>query len=427
MSAPHDDGAALPAERARAFDWIDESPALDVMQALLAAQPGCARFVGGCVRDGLVGVEAKDIDIATTLTPDRVVAALKAKSLGAAPTGIEHGTITAIANHQGVEVTTLRADVSTDGRRASVAFTTDWRKDAARRDFTINALYLTPERRLHDPVGGLADLDGRRVRFIGDAAHRIREDYLRILRFFRFSARFADAFDEAGLKACAALKASMDILSAERVGDEFSKLLSLPTPHAAISAMAASGVLSEIWAAPAEIERFGRLKIIAPDASPPLGLAALWGARGDGIDARLRLSNADAARRKGAVRLAAAIRPDLTPPEVRALVYRHGQNALADALALAEAICLGDAAAPNLRDPRFQALGEIARGWTAPKSPFAGGDVLAAGVAPGPSVAAILTVAERRWIDEDFPSTERSREILNEEIARAAKAFPGEV
>ncbi len=418
MSDPHDDGLALPAGRARAFDWIDESPAVDVMGALLAAQPDCARFVGGCVRDGLVGVEAKDIDIATTLTPDQVRAALKAKSLGAAPTGIEHGTITATANHQGVEVTTLRADVSTDGRRASVEFTTDWRKDAARRDFTINALYLTPDRRLHDPVGGLADLDARRVRFIGDPVQRIREDYLRILRFFRFSARFADEFDDDGLQACASLKAGMDILSAERVGDEFSKLLSMSKPHAAVSAMAASGVLSEIWPAPADIERFGRLKILAPDAAPALGLAALWGARGDGIDARLRLSNADAARRKTAIKLAGDIHPDLTPHQVRALVYRNGERAWSDALALAEASYLSDAAAPYARDQRFQALAETAHSWTVPKSPFAGRDVLAMGVAPGPDVAAILAAAERRWIDEDFPSPERAGAILREEIAR---------
>ncbi|MEL6213149.1 MAG: hypothetical protein AAFQ96_06130, partial [Pseudomonadota bacterium] len=191
-------------DRAAAFSWARGGPAAGVIDALVQSQPrrapgAVARFVGGCVRDSLLGTPPKDIDVATVLTPAQVTAALAHARLRAAPTGIDHGTVTAVAEGVPVEITTLRADVSTDGRRATVAFTEDWSVDARRRDFTVNALYLTPALTVFDPVGGLDDLQKNRVRFIGDAGQRIREDYLRILRFFRFSARFASAFDEAGL------------------------------------------------------------------------------------------------------------------------------------------------------------------------------------------------------------------------------------
>ncbi|MHA7873403.1 MAG: tRNA nucleotidyltransferase/poly(A) polymerase family protein, partial [Hyphococcus sp.] len=181
------------------FDWLDAPHLKKVMTALDSARQGASRYVGGCVRDSLFGERPKDFDIATMLKPEEVMHALSVAGLGAAPTGLDHGTITAIADHRGVEVTTLRADVSTDGRRAVVAFTEDWSVDASRRDFRINALYLTPDAKLFDPVGGLDDIAGRQVRFIGDAEQRIREDYLRILRFFRFSARFSGVFDQDGL------------------------------------------------------------------------------------------------------------------------------------------------------------------------------------------------------------------------------------
>ncbi|NJM35940.1 MAG: CCA tRNA nucleotidyltransferase, partial [Rhodomicrobium sp.] len=200
-------------------------PASTVVAALETARPGGARFVGGCVRDSLLGVPFKDIDVATTLRPDEVVGALRDAGLRSAPTGIEHGTVTGIVSGVGVEITTLRADVSTDGRRATVAFTTDWAVDARRRDFTLNALYATPHYEVFDAVGGLEDLAAKRVRFIDAPRDRIREDYLRILRFFRFSARFAGGFDENGLRACAEERAGLKRLSAERVGDEMSSIL----------------------------------------------------------------------------------------------------------------------------------------------------------------------------------------------------------
>lgn len=405
--------------QAKNFGWASDAPVERVIAALERAEPHSVRFVGGCVRDSLIGIQPKDIDVATTLPPDQVMAALKAANLGVAPTGIEHGTITAIADHKGIEVTTLRADVSTDGRRATVAFTRDWDIDARRRDFTVNALYLTPALDLVDPVGGVSDLLARKVRFIGAAEDRIREDYLRILRFFRFSARFAATFDPTGLDACAALKAGMKILSAERVGDEFMKLLSLPAPQAAISAMQASGVLAEVWDAPPKIEALARVKTIDAGAPAPLALAALFGDGGDGIDLRLRLSNAQALRRKMAVANAPKISASLEERRARALLYRMGADRWRDGSLLAEAQHLAESKTPAARDAALQQLAGLPDRWPPPILPFSGKDALKAGVAQGPAVAALVKAAEARWIDEDFPSRERAMKIFEEEAARA--------
>lgn len=411
--------AKLTPAQARNFAWASDPPIRRVIAALEDAEPSCARFVGGCVRDSLLGVPPKDIDVATTLTPDRVIAALTAAALGVAPTGIDHGTITAIADHKGIEVTTLRADVTTDGRRATVAFTRDWDKDARRRDFTVNALYLSPALELFDPVGGVGDLEARRVRFIGAAEDRIREDYLRILRFFRFSARFAATFDPAGLDACAALRRGMSILSAERIGDEFMKLLSLPAPQAAVAAMRASGVLAEVWSAAPRIEVLARLKAIDGDAPAPVALAALFGDAGDGIDARLRLSNAQGLRRRMAVHNAPKIYAGLEESHARALLYRMGADRWRDACLLAEAARLAESEAPAARDAALQDLAGLPDRWPPPRLPFGGRDALNAGVKEGPAVAAVIMAAEARWIGEDFPSRDRALEIFSEEAARA--------
>ncbi len=390
------------------------------MSALETAAPGASRFVGGCVRDSLLGIQPHDVDIATQLRPEETTAALHAAGLGAAPTGLDHGTVTGIADHVGVEITTLRADVSTDGRRASVAFSQDWRVDAERRDFTMNALYLTPDRLLFDPVGGLADLEAGRVRFIGDAHTRIREDYLRILRFFRFSARFAARFDAQGLRACARLSDGVGGLSAERVGDEFCKILTLSNAAAACEKMAETSVMAAVWPGRADVGRLARLKALDPDAPAPLGLAALFGDRdrdgdgdGDGaertIDAALRLSNADAARRKAAVRSAAGIDHSMDARSARALLYRLGAEAWRDAVLLA-------AAQMETPPPGWRDLRELPSRWTPPPFPLGGRDVLAAGVEKGPRVAAVLKAVEDRWIAEDFPHADRAREILFQEV-----------
>lgn len=410
----------LPEQR-RGFEWTNGAAIRKVVAALEAARPGGARFVGGCVRDSLLGEQPKDIDIATTLTPTETIAALKTAHLGAAPTGIDHGTITAIADHKGVEVTTLRADVSTDGRRATVAFTEDWDVDARRRDFTVNALYLTPSLDLFDPVGGVEDLKARRVRFIGAPEDRIREDYLRILRFFRFSARFAATFDEAGLAACARLKDGLRRLSAERVGDELTKLLALRAPQASLSAMEATGVLAEVWSAPPSIETLVRLKAIDPEAPAPLALAALYGAAGEGIDARLRLSNAQSTRRRLAARNASAIRRDLDEKAARALLYEMGADVWRDAALIAEATFLAASETPAVRDEAFAALRSLPARWPPPVCPFNGKTALVLGVPEGPMVAAAIKAAEARWIAEDFPPYARAKVIFEEEAARVMR------
>lgn len=398
---------ALDAAEAVRFGWTRTGPAARVMAALEAAGPGASRFVGGCVRDSLAGVAAADIDIATALRPEEATQALRRAGLGVAPTGLAHGTVTAVADHVGVEVTTLRADVSTDGRRATVAYTDDWRTDAFRRDFTINALSLAPDLVLYDYADGAADLAARRVRFIGEASARIEEDFLRILRFFRFSARFADGIDAEGLAACAALSDGLARLSAERIGDELQKTLALPRALFAVEAMARSGVLARVWPAPADVKAFARLKSSAPDAAAATGLAALFGAGGEGIDSRLRLPNAVAARRRGALAAAEAIRLGMTDREARVVQYRKGETAFRDGLEIA-------AARADLPPPA-QLLAVAAT--PAPVFPLSGRDVLAAGVSPGPRVAAALAAAEARWMSEDFPSTERARALLAEALA----------
>ncbi|MGE0410109.1 MAG: CCA tRNA nucleotidyltransferase, partial [Amphiplicatus sp.] len=398
---------ALSADEAAHFSWTDDPPVRKIVAALEAAAPGSARFVGGCVRDSLIGERPKDFDIATRLRPDDVIAALRRAGLGAAPTGIEHGTVTGIADHVGVEVTTLRADVSTDGRRATVAFTDDWAKDAERRDFRLNAIYLTTERLLYDPVGGVADAKAGRVRFIGAPEDRIGEDYLRILRFFRFSARFSPVLDAQGLAAATALKYGLKRLSAERLGEELSRILALPRAAPAVAAMAAAGILAEIWRAPARLDVFAALKKLDSSAPAPLGLAALWDAA-EGIDAALRLSNADAARRKRALSGARCLHAALSEQEARAAYYKIGVAAWRDALLLARAQKpAGD----------WTRLDGLAARWTPPAFPYTGKDVIAAGVERGPAVSRVLKAVEEAWIAEEFPDLARLDAILRIKVA----------
>jgi len=362
------------------------------------------------VRDSLLGVSPKDVDIATLLPPEKVVSALQTAGLGAVPTGIDHGTITAIADHQGVEVTTLRADVSTDGRRATVAFTRDWVMDAQRRDFRLNAIYLTPDGRLFDPVGGLDDIAAKQIRFIGEAEQRIREDYLRILRFFRFTARLSQDFDTTGLAACAKLKDGIRQLSAERIGAETMAILSLPRAAMALEAMKKTGVLTQIWSAPAAIENVKRLKDIAPEATAPVVLAALFGVDGDGVGLKLRLSNAEKAIRSSALNGAKLISPNLCEPEIRVLIYKLGKDVFHDAIAIACA--MGD-----LETTEYKRMLSVADAWMAPEFPVSGRHILAVGVPAGPEVARLLSEVERQWIDEGFPDAIRALDIVKTIVA----------
>ncbi len=265
-------------------DWLASAPARAVCAALEGGGHQ-AWFVGGCVRNALLGEEAADLDITTDARPERVVALVEAAGLRAVPTGIEHGTVTVVAEGRGFEVTTFRRDVETDGRRAVVAFSDSMEEDAARRDFTMNALYCGIDGVVVDPVGeGLADLAARRVRFIGDDEERIREDYLRILRFFRFHAWYGgDGIDPEGLAACAALAEGVEGLSRERIGHEVMKLLAATDPAPAVASMTASGVLMRVLpgANPATLAPLVHLEELAGEAPDPiLRLAALGGHEG---------------------------------------------------------------------------------------------------------------------------------------------------
>lgn len=415
MTLSDDTLTPLTDEQRRHFGWLDASFLKKVVSALEAKEANGARFVGGCVRDSLLGDAPKDFDIATRLAPDDAVAALKKAGLGVALTGVEHGTVTAIVDHRGVEVTTLRADVSTDGRRAVVAFTHDWTVDAERRDFRINAVYLTPDGKIFDPVGGVADAMERRVRFIGDAKRRIREDYLRILRFFRFTARFSEAFDAEGLRACEALKDGLQQLSAERVGAEVMAILSLPRAGFALTAMQETGVLAEVWSKEADVSAVERLKRFEPRASAPLTLAVLYGAEGAGVGTRLRLSNAEKAIRRNALEGGGQIVSGMDAKSIRALNYHLGRDIVDDSLAAARAFQKIDAK----EHERFNA---VADAWKPPIFPVSGKHVIAEGVPAGPAVNDILNEAEAQWIAEDFPASERVLVILKKTIERRTKA-----
>ncbi len=418
MADDHDNLTLLPTEKLTNFQWAEKGAGLAVMAALEDASKGASRFVGGCVRDSLMGITPHDIDIATQLSPEKVTAAAKAAGLKAVATGLDHGTITVVSDKVGVEVTTLRKDVSTDGRRAVVAFTNDWAEDAARRDFTINALYLTADGKLFDPVGGLDDAKAKSVRFIGDPNARIKEDYLRILRFFRFSARFAQRMDKDGIAACTAQKQGIITLSAERIGDEVVKILALSNAAEAVQSMNDAGVLQMIWPFGADIERLARLKSLSPNFDAALGLAALYGqndetADGVRLDRTLRLSNQTAKRRQLAIVNASLIAPLIVKGagfderSARAALYRIGAHAWDDALHLA---AVWEAAADK---SVYQCLRDFPDHWTPPVFAIGGEDVLALGVEKGPKIAALLKAVEDQWIAEDFPPEARVREILH--------------
>jgi poly(A) polymerase len=375
----------------------------DLARLVEALGPGNLRWVGGAVRDTLLGKAVKDIDAATPLTPDEVIARLDAANIRSVPTGIDHGTVTAPLPGGPVEITTLREDVSTDGRHATVAFSDDWREDAARRDFTINALYADPSTlEVFDWFDGLADLTEGRVRFVGDPRTRIREDHLRILRYYRFQARFGATIDPEAEAACRDLAPMLKGLSRERVGWELQHLLAVDDPAATVVRMFQEGVLGvvlpetrdeEIVAFEKLVER-ERAAGLAP--SPIRRLAALLPAdprTAEQVAARLRLSTAQKKR------LALAADRALPPGDARPLAYRLGRDEAIDRLLLAG------------EDPS-----EVI-GWAIPELPLKGGEIVARGVAAGPEVARILRAVERRWVAEGFPDRARVGALLDEELA----------
>ena len=383
--------------------WLNAPEPRAVMGAL-TANGGAARFVGGCVRNALMGVPVDDIDIATPLTPDEVTRRLVAAGLQAVPTGIEHGTITAVANKKPFEITTLRRDVSTDGRRATVAFSQDWAEDASRRDFTMNALYADQTGQVFDPVGGIADLQARRVRFIGDASRRIAEDYLRILRLFRFHAWYGKGeIDADGLSACAVARAQIKTLSGERIQKEMLKLMGAEHPVPVLRAMAASGVLGEVLPGELKFARFQRLCEIDADhffeADGLLRLGALLGdvAQAGEIATRWRLSNDNRDRLGDMLGQPTKIVSYLSILEVRRALYRFGVPLFKDWVRLRWA---EDQKASNTF--QWRALLALADGWVRPEFPITGANVMAAGVPHGPLVGKVLSEVEAWWIDADF-------------------------
>ena len=379
--------------------------------AVLAALGGEGRFVGGAVRNALLGKPVADVDIATPLTPDEVTKRLTAAGLGAVPTGIEHGTVTAIADGKPYEITTLRRDVSTDGRRATVAFTTDWALDAQRRDFTMNALYADAKGEVFDSVDGVEDLKAGRVRFVGDAATRIREDYLRILRLFRFHAWYGKGEMDAGaLHAAAAAKAGLAQLSGERVQKELLKLLEADDPASVLRIMAASAILGEILPGALDIARLERLAIVDANAfftpDPVLRLASLLPAdrvQVEGIAKKLKLSNAHAQRLDDIAGAREKIVSYLSVKEMRKLLYRIGPARFKDRVFLKWAEDKKESNAVQWR-----MLLAVADAWERPKFPLSGREVMLAGVPEGPLIGRILEEVEDWWIDADFIEDEFS-------------------
>ena len=376
-------------------DWMRRE---DLAELIAALGAGNARYVGGAVRDTLLGIAVKDIDIATPLVPDEVIQRLTAAQIRSVPTGIEHGTVTAILPGGPVEITTLRHDVSTDGRRATVAFAQDWQDDAARRDFTINALYADPASgAVFDWFGGLDDLAARRLRFIGDAHQRIREDHLRILRYFRFQARFgSQPADAAAEQACTELAATLKGLSRERVGMEMLNLLGLPDPAPTVQRMAELAVLPVVLpeADPAALTALVAHEArqgIAPDAIRRLAaLLPADPALAEKVASRFRLSGAQKKR------LTLAAGRGEVEAGARALAYRLGRESALDRLLLT-----GADTAPL-------------SGWDIPVFPLKGGDIVARGVGAGPEVARILRTVETQWVAENFPDSARVAAILTD-------------
>jgi poly(A) polymerase len=374
------------------------------------------RIAGGAVRDALLGKMPAEIDFATTAVPSTVVRRANAAGLKTAPTGIEHGTVTVVIDKRPYEVTTLRRDVETDGRHAVVAFGRDWAEDAKRRDFTINGLFLDRAGKVHDFVGGQDDLKAKRVRFIGDARTRIREDYLRILRFFRFFAGYGDgAPDPDAFSAALSERGGLDHLSRERIRAELLKLLAAPRAPEAAKIMSDAGLLGPVLAGMARPRRLARLaEIGGTDTVLRLGALSLFiPQNADRLRGRLRLSNEEASRLR-AMADSSAMNPALSDNARKAVLYRLRPSAYRDRtmLAWADSGARGD-------DKEWQRLHDLPDTWTAPKFPVAAAEVMKHGVEQGPKLGAALAAIEESWMAAGFPDEQA---VLNRLVSQAAKA-----
>jgi len=373
--------------------WLKE-PALQRLFALVAEAGGEARVAGGAVRNALLGEPIGDIDIATTLQPQEVMTAFKAAGLSVHPTGIEHGTVTVVIDHKPYEITTLRRDVKTDGRRAVVAFTDNWKEDALRRDFTINALYCDAAGKIHDYVDGYADIRRKRIIFVGTPAARIREDNLRILRFFRFLAAYEKmTADQAGLAACVRLKKGLLELSAERIAREMFKLLVGPKAVPVLKLMAKHKVLKNIISHTDEFRLISRLP-----ADPVLRAFAL-AKKPDTLRQTWRLSNSHA-RRIEFLQRGLMPTPKLPENEQRKLLYAIGSEAWRDGVHLAWA-----KSRASLADRAWLHMLNLPARWIAPRFPVSGQDLIEIGFPSGPDLGRELKRLENFWIDTDFKST----------------------
>lgn len=393
--------------------WMD-SPASKRLFAAIEAAGGELRFVGGCVRDALLERVVYDIDAACTLPPEQVMQALEQVDIRAIPTGIAHGTVTAICDGQRYEITTLRRDVDCDGRHAEVAYTDDWQEDAARRDFTMNALYATPDVTLYDYFGGEADATAGHVRFIGDAAQRIREDGLRILRFFRFYAHYGQgAPDAKALAACTREVAMLDALSGERIQSEMRKLLAAPAPQAASAAMESCGVLPHInLPKPAEC-RQTQLIAHEPEPDPIRRLAAWLRSDPDMLEPllqRWKFSNADKARLRAIVPPRDGVE-HWSEAEQKAVMRREGKERFVDVLLLAWAEQPERAAA-------LKAMLELAEQWQIPDFPVTGHDLMQLGIGEGRALGQMLHALEVWWEAQGYAPDKAA--VLDEAKRRMA-------
>ncbi|MDF2366186.1 CCA tRNA nucleotidyltransferase [Sneathiella sp.] len=392
-------------EQHRLTDLLTHPPAWrrwPETQAIINAlrnEGGAARFVGGCVRDALLDLATEDIDIATNLLPGAVMQGLERAGITALPTGLDHGTITAVLNKRHFEITTLRVDLVGHGRHADIAFTQDWERDAERRDFTFNALYLDPEGELVDPVGGLADLAAGHVRFIGNADDRIREDYLRVLRYFRFYARFGENNpDEHALHACAKAAGQLDQLSAERVQKELLLLLGTDNPGPALGLMSETGVLTVLLGGPADLSRLNSLLSLGAPSDALLRFAALLDGDKDRVlflAGKLRFSNKQ--KERLATMCGKEVGADMPISACRTLLYKLGKAGFVD-----QTLLLWAALGPEVKLDIYL---EEAKRWTAPPFPVTGGDLLKLGVGEGKRLGQLLQKMEQSWIASGFKRT----------------------
>ncbi|OYW43277.1 MAG: hypothetical protein B7Z38_02165 [Rhodobacterales bacterium 12-64-8] len=385
---------------------LDNQPwmlaARKVIDALEMVRPGCARLVGGCVRNALLGEPVADIDIATQLTPDLVEKTARNAGMAVHPTGVEHGTLTVVSKGVPYEVTTLRRDVETDGRRATVSFTHDWAEDAQRRDFRMNALYADGDGEVYDPTGGgLDDIASRRIVFVGDAETRIREDYLRVLRFFRFQAWYGTAApDPQGLAACGKLRAGLAGISVERIWMEMKKLMAAPQPLAALEAMEAVGVLDQLFVDAKGLKLLSKLVGLEMDRGfkpdPMLRFLALFWKDAAAIREaanRLKMSNDERYRLNWPAQDETPLWGGVTDAEVRAAIYRVGAQTVIDRAMLGWA---------STGAADWDGVVAIASSWPRPTLPVTGEDLLTRGISEGPAIGAALKQLETAWIESDF-------------------------